>query len=228
MSRRPKKKIFHIILTSNGKQLKTLYNVESEILVNEKFKQLVEESKNVEFPVRYLNCNAIIDANYELYIIRRNDNNKKKTKLKNEDGIIIDYQTNDDDWIVYDRENYYKEETFWVYGYHPTFQRKTFRWIYENLISNDCKKENLKQVLVYRNKLLISTTYKLNMVLCKNESDSVRLYNALDNECEKNKIKYVVFSGDAYKSSLRKNWFKKMKDLTNWTDKKLGRKSLRP
>ena len=44
-----------------------------------------------------------------------------------------------------------KEETFWVYGYHPVFQRKDFTWIYENLISNDIGKYNIKQVL-YINK----------------------------------------------------------------------------
>jgi hypothetical protein len=115
-----------------------------------------------------------------------------------------------------------------VYGYHPVFQRKDFNWIYENLVSNNTSKTNLKQVLIYQNKLLISTTFELNMVLCKNMSDCIRLYNELEKEATNKKAKYVYFCGDVYHSLLRKSWFNRMKNLTNWNDLKLRRKSLRP
>lgn len=228
MSKRPKKNIYHIILTSNGKQIKTLYNCASEMLVNKKFDDLIEENKAVRFPVRFINIGKLVDANYEIYIIRRNDDDTKTTKLKDENGKIINFETNDDNWIIYDRETYYKEESFWVYGYHPVFQRKDFNWVFENMISNDINKYNIKQVLVFRNKLLISTTYELNMVMCKNESDCIRLYNELEKEATNKKIKYVFFSGDAYHSKLKKNWFERIKKLTGWSDTKIRRKSLRP
>ena len=228
MSKRPKKNIYHIILTSNGKQIKTLYNCASEMLVNKKFDDLIKENKAVRFPVRFINIGKLVDANYEIYIIRRNDGDTKTTKLKDENGKIINFETNDDNWIIYDRETYYKEESFWVYGYHPVFQRKDFNWVFENMISNDINKYNIKQVLVFRNKLLISTTYELNMVMCKNESDCIRLYNELEKEAMDKKIKYVFFSGDAYHSKLKKNWFERIKKLTGWSDTKIRRKSLRP
>ncbi len=225
---RPKKNIYHIILTSNGKMIKTLYNCASEKLVNKKFDELINENKKIRFPVRYINIGKLINANYEIFIIKRNDNDNKKTKLKDSNGKIINFETNNDDWVIYDRENYDKEETFWVYGYHPTFQRKDFNWIYDNLISNEIGKYNIKQVFVFRNKLLISTTYNLNMVLCKNESDCIRLYNELEKEINSNKIKYVYFSGDAYHSKLKKTWYERLGKLTGWNYNKLRRKNLRP
>lgn len=228
MSKRPKRNVFHIILTSNGKMIKTLYNCASEMLVNKKFEELIAENKNIRFPVRYINIGKLVNANYELYIIRRNDDKTKTTKLKDENGKIINFETNDDNWIIYDRESYDKEETFWVYGYHPVFQRKDFNWIYENIIANDLSKYNFKQVLVYQNKLLISRTSSLEMVMCKNESDCIRLFNELEKESEKNKLKYVLFVGDAYHSKLRKSWFCKIKKLTSWSDLKIRRNSLRP
>jgi hypothetical protein len=227
VARRPKRRKYQIILTSNGKMLKTLYNCESETLVNSKFKELIDENKNVAFPVRYINIGKLVEAKYELFIIKRNDDDPKETKLRDENGKTSAFATSDDDWVVYDRENYNKEETFWVYGYHPVFQRKNFNWIYDYIIKG-ADKYNIKQVLVYRNKLLISTTYKLDMVLCKNESDCIRLYNELERETIKNKVNYVFFSGDAYHSKLRKEWFEKMKKLTGWSTDKLRRKSLRP
>lgn len=228
MPKRPLRNVFQIILTNNGKMLKTIYNCASETLVNKKFKGLIEENKKVRFPVRYVNIGKLVDAHYELYIIRRNDGDTKATKLKDENGKIINFETNDENWIIYDRENYDKEESFWVYGYHPVFQRKDFNWIFENLISNNNNKYNLKQVLVYQNKLLISSTNNLDMVLCKNESDCIRLYNELEIETVNKKIKHALFSGDAFHSKIRKTWFEKIKKLTNWTDTKLRRRSLRP
>jgi len=228
MQKIPKKNIYHIILVSNGKMIKTLYNCASEKLVNKKFEELISENKKIKFPVRYINVGKLINANYELYIIKRNDDNTESTKLKDENGKIINYKTNNENWIIYDRENYDKEETFWVYGFHPVFQRKNFEWIYGNLISNESNKYNFKQILIYQNKLLISTTNSLNMVMCKNESDCIRLFNELERECEKNKLKYVFFSGDAFHSKLRKTWFQKIKNLTNWSDLKIRRNSLRP
>ncbi len=228
MSRRPKKNIFQIILASNGKAIKNIYNCASEKLVNKKFEELIKENKNIKFPVRYINVGKLVNANYELYIIRRNDDKTKQTKLKDENGKIINFETDDENWIIYDRENYDKEESFWVYGYHPVFQRKDFNWIYENLIVNNLDKYNMKQILVYQNKLLISTTNSLNMVMCKNESDCIRLFNELEKLVNDNKIKYVFFSGDAFHSKLRKTWFEKIKKLTNWSDLKIRRNSLRP
>jgi hypothetical protein len=224
----PHKKIYHIILVSNGKMIKTLYNCASEMLINKKFEELIKENKNIRFPVRYINVGKLVDAHYEIYIIKKKENESKTTKLKDENGKIINFETNNDDWIVYNRENYDKEESFWVYGYHPAFQRKDFNWVYENLISNNLDKFNLKQVFVFRNKLLISTTYKLDMVLCKNESDCIRLYNELEKESLNNKLKYIFFSGDAYHSNLKKSWFEKIMKLTGWNYTKVRRKNLRP
>ena len=77
MSKRPKKRIYHIILVSNGKQIKTLYNCASEMLINKKFDELIENNKKIKFPVRYINIGKLVDAHYEIYIIKRNDNDKK-------------------------------------------------------------------------------------------------------------------------------------------------------
>ena len=70
MSKRPKKNIYQIILCNNGKRIKTLYSVQSERLVNEKFKQYIKEANNVKFPIRYVNIGKLIEAHYELYIIK--------------------------------------------------------------------------------------------------------------------------------------------------------------
>ena len=230
MARRPKKRIFQIILTSRGKMLRTICTAETEKNIYKRFESLLEENKSVVFPIRHLNCEKIVPAQYELYIIKRKDKaDKELTPLKDENGKIIDYGTSDEDWVIYDRADYDMEESFWVYGYHPIYQRKDFNWIWENLVkacSDD--KYSYKQIMVFKNKLLIDSGTKLDMVLCKNVSDCIRLYNELEERKKKKKLKNVVFSGDYSKSRLRKEIYQRLIDLTNWPLRKLNRNSLRP
>ena len=227
MAKNPKKNIYHIILTSNGKRIKTIYNCQSEQLANKKFKELIEENKSVKFPVKYINIGKLVEANYELYIVKYDNDAPKQTKLRDENGKVINFETDNDGWVVYDRENYYKEESFWVYGFHPVYQRKDYDWIYDDIVRG-VDKYNLKQIFTFQNKLLISSTYDLRMILCKNISDCIRLYNNLERDVENKKIKYVCFSGDAYHSSLKKKWYDKLMKLTGWDHHKLSRNSLRP
>lgn len=224
----PKRNKFQIILVSNGKRIKTLYTCKSEEVVNEKFKELKKENSCVKFPVRYINTGKLEDAHYEIYIIKYDEDAPKETRLKNEDGKIISFKTDGNGWIVYERENYEREESFWVYGFHPVYQRKDYQWIYNELIIKDNERYHIKQVFVFQNKLLIKTTESLQMVLCKNVSDCIRLYNSLNDDVTKNKIKYVYFSGDAYSSKLKKQWYGELKELTGWPQHKLSRNSLRP
>lgn len=224
--KKSRKHLYQIILTSNGKRIETLYSAQSLDKVNRKFRSLLNNNKTVKFPVKYLNVGKIIDAHYELYIIKRNEGESKIVKLKDENGKIINFQTDNDDWIIYDREDYNKEESFWVYGYHPIYQRKNFEWIFNNIIKNENTKFNSKQIVVYRNKLLICTTFTTDIVFCKNISDCIRLYNELERECKNNKIKYVFFSGDAYHSTLKKTWLNKIQTLTGWSYNKIRRNTL--
>ena len=228
MAKNPKKNIYHIILASNGKRIKTLYTYQSEKLANERFSELINKNKDVKFPVRYINIGKLVDANYELFIIKYDNNAPKKTKLKDENGKIINFETDNEGWVVYNRENYYKEESFWVYGYHPVHQRKDYEWIYNELVTKNVDKYNIKQIFTFQNKLLISSTYDLQMVCCKNKSDCIRLYNYLENDIKEKKNKYVCFAGDAYNSSLRKQWYDRLIKLTGWDHHKLSRNSLRP
>jgi hypothetical protein len=150
-------------------------------------------------------------------------------KIKTDSGEFANYQTTDEDWIVIDRASYDIEETFWVYGYHPRYQRKTFQWIFENFILKDSKdKFMFKTVALYLNKILIECNGKLEMVICKNKSDSIRMYNLIEKYSKDKKCKYIMFIGDVGKSRYKLNWIDKIQNLTNWNRVKIKRPSTRP
>lgn len=226
----PKKLIYHIILTSWGKEIKHIAMSSKESLAYKKLNKLVDDNrKNLKFPVRYINCHGLKDANYELVLIKcRDENDPHEVRIRDEYGRYVPYASDDSNWIIIDRARFYREESFWVYGFHPTLQRKDFMWVYENFIAKDCSKTNFKNVVVYKNKLLVDFQGSLRMVLCKNKDDSVRLFNQLEEYAMKDKLKYIVWGGDVTNSYDNRQWVSRIMDLTGWNNKKVRRASLRP
>jgi hypothetical protein len=230
MACRPKRYIYHIIKTSQGKQYEDVFYADTAEKVNKKFKEMLKENKKVKFPVRYINNGGLKDANYELVIIKRREKNEKpEVKIRDDYGKFVNYVSTDDDWVIYDRSPYDKEETFWVYGYHPQLQRKDFNWIFDEFILKGAHdKYKFREVVIFKNKLLIKQADKLDMVMCKNKSDCVRLYNTIEEESKKKNLKYIMFNGDGWEGQQGQYWFNQIQKLTNWSKLKILRRNLRP
>jgi hypothetical protein len=231
MARRNKVRIYRIIHTNHGKKKESICSEPTEEKIYKKFNELLKKNKKeVIFPMRYNNeKHVMVESEHELVILKCKDEfDNDVNKVKDDSGAYVNYQTNEENWIVIDRAPYNIEETFWVYGYHPRLQRKTFMWIFENFILKDSKNKYMfKNVVIYHNKLLIECDGNLEMVLCKNKSDSARMYNMLEEYAKKYKCKYVLFIGDIANSKYKMDWIQKIKDLSGWSTKKVTRMSTR-
>lgn len=227
-----KKRPYSIILTSNGKQKKCLKTFYTEEDARSMFYELIMENKQIVFPIKYTNNNGIKDIKYELFIIKRVDDSEKSiTKLRNDIGEFVEYDTNMDNWEIVDKTDWQIEETFWVNGYHPKYQRKTFNWIFDNFIGNNKKDcSSFKNVLVYQNKLIVDNGGDVNIVFCKCVGDSFRLYNELEKIVTEQKYKNIMFSGDIrdFSKSTISAWIDKLCNVTGFNRQKIKRKSLRP
>lgn len=227
----PKKKIYQIILTNKGRKIKQLCSDKTEQAIMKKFNTLLKENKKeIAFPKKWIvQEHEMFPSEYEIVILKvKDENDKEVSQIRDEYGRFTNYSTNNKDWVVIDRAEYDIEETFWVYGYHPRHQRKDFRWIMENFIDKDAKtKTTFKSIQIYLNKVLIEINGNLEMVICKNKSDSMRLYNKIQEECEKKKYKYIAFMGDIANSKYKVNWIERIIKLTNWNRTKVERISTR-
>lgn len=230
MSRRNKKRIYSIILANQGKRLRSICNDETEAKIYKRFNKLLKENKKVIFPMRFNNHkHVMIEADYELIIIKcKQVDDNDVNKVRDDSGKFVDYETDNEDWIVVDRARYDIEETFWVYGYHPKLQRKTFQWVFENFLSKDANNKYMfKTILLYNNKILIECGNNIEMVICKNKSDSMRFYNKIEEFCKAKKMKYILFMGDIAHSSHKREWIEKIVNFTGWSHKKVNRVSTR-
>lgn len=226
-----RKRKYSIILVNHGKRQKTLSSWETEEKAYKKFNALIEENKEVVFPIQYNNLKHVMtESMYEIVLIKeRQDGDAKVNKIRDSYGKFTNYETNDEEWMVVDRAEYFVEETFWVYGYHPKLQRKTFMWIYDNIISSDAKdKYKFKSVVLYNNKILVECDGKLDMIICKNKKDAIRFYNLVEKKCTNDKLKYIFFIGSISKSKHKVKWIDKIQKLTHWKRDKIHRITTRP
>ena len=83
-------------------------------------------------------------------------------------------------------------------------------------------------IQIYKNKLLIDCNGNLEMVICKNKNDCIRLYNQIEKWCIDSKIKYIAFMGDTAHSKYKINWIDRIQQLTHWNRRKITRHNTRP
>lgn len=217
------------IVLSNFKKQDTYigkyHNISEALIAKE---ELLKQNETIIFPVKFINnghkSNKLLDVNLEYLILKRSDDGNTNNQLRNEYGKFIDISTNSNTWMIYDRFPCLKEETFWVYGFNPRTDRKTFTWIKNNLIN---EYEEIVQIYLYNNKVIFRYEEEnFNFVICKNVSDAIRMYNMLEKNYIKNKD--VIFTGYLKQNGYRqKETIKMIKNKTGWSLNKIYQKTTR-
>ena len=218
---------YKIISCRNGVQNKFIGRYRDIKEAYDVFNALKTQDNNVIFPSNITGIHQIENSIDEYILIEKNED-KTSTLLRNEYGKFVEQTTNKNGWIIIDKFRYKREEEFWVYGYNSKNNRKTFLWIYNNLIISDlCDNLDFKRIFLYKNKIVIKNdANEIELVLCKDESDAVRFYNKTEEWIKRDKIKQVLFMGDYSSISDRR---RKLEDeliaLTGWTKKKVQMKN---
>ena len=228
------KRPYHIITTNNGVQIKDIYSAVNIDMALTKLRAFqIQFNKNIQFPVKYTsnkNEKTFTECDYRLMLIKKKiDNDTYKGKIRNEYGKFIDCVTSSDEWVFIEELPYQVEETFWVYGYNPKTDRKTYQFIVDEFINYNKKdKYFFKEIVIYRNKLLIDSISGLEIIISKNHQDSVRLYNSLQEYSKNKKYKNILFAGDIHKNSYSyEKWYNKIHELTHWNRRKINKNTTR-
>lgn len=224
---------YRLIMTVNNRKKSLIGRFTTE---EDAYRMMYEMSKQnqeeVILPMQTAHYGGVMrDVKYNLFIIRKKtpDDMDRVTRLRNDYGEFINYETDHSRWLIVDKVDWFIEETFWVFGYHPHYQRKDFRWIFSNFLEKHATdKYMFKNVWIYRNKVIVECMEDLEIVFCKNQSDAIRLYNKLEEWSNKNKFKYVVFCGRIARGHQASKWIKRLCEWTGFNENKIKRNSLRP
>lgn len=218
--------IFKIISCRNGKQNKFIGKYRTIEEAYEKFNDLKMDDRRVIFPSIVANDESIRNAVDEYVIIQKSD--AENSVLRNEYGKLVEQRSGVEGWIILDKYRYKKEETFWVWGYDNRSDRKTFTWIYRNVINAGLGSPlEFKRILTFKNKVVIKEDDgSLDIVFCKTESEAVRFYNQAQTWARREKNKQLIFIGDYSELGPKR---RKIEDeimlLTGWPRKKVQMKT---
>lgn len=220
--------LFKIITCNNKIQDKYIGKYRNITDVMKAKMVLEDKNNNVIFPMKYIQNgrlrNSYKEYNGEYVILKKKTEEDANTTshLQNKYGKYVNVNTSSDIWLVYDRLPIVIEETFWVYGYNPRTERKTFQWINNYLIENS--NNSFTMVKVMNNKVIFKYDDDIDFVLCKNKSDAIRLYNALRDKNIQNK--QIVFVGLIKRNTEEmKNMLQTIQNKTGWTLKKVYKNS---
>jgi hypothetical protein len=217
---------YKIISCRNGVQNKFIGKYRTIEEAYEVFNDLKTKDRGVIFPSVITGDEKIKNSIDEYILIEKSDS--QTSLLRNEYGKLVEQVVDKEGWAVIDKFRYKREELFWVYGYNSKNDRKTFLWIYTNLVISGIDGYfSFKRVFLYKNKLLIrDDSERLEMVLCKDVGDAIRMYNKIEEWVKRDKIKQILFIGDFSEISDRR---RKLEDelvkLTGWTKRKIQMKN---
>ena len=218
---------YQIVLLKNNERIETVSSHSTIETTRKKFNALVEENKEIDFPVEYINKETILPIRFHLAIIKRKSGDiNEKYRVQNDLGQYVDVNVIDnDEWLIYDRVPYKFEETFWVYGYNPRIDRKTFKFILEDIYFPMCEtKTVIVNLKIYKNKLLLESFNEWNLIICKNNYDANRLLNLLFEKSLEKGIKNAVFTGDITRNiRMNRETRDKIMELTHWDKRKVNR-----
>lgn len=211
---------YRIVLTKNYKQYDELSYSWWMLTAYNKFNKYVEENhKGVicEKIIAQSNKQDGEPVKYEILLLKKINPNEDNgvRELRDENGMFVENVIkNRVSYAIIAKSDWYIPETYNVYGYNPVSDRKTGRWIFDNIINVNCSKDNLKNVFMCDNKLIIQYNTDFDFVLCKNKAECLRLYNGLENAMGK-KNKFVIFSN--YLVDARKPWlYNELEKKTGW------------
>ena len=214
---------YRVIQMHNGalkKGLGKFRNIQDAYVL---FKEVTENRPKPIFPVEIVGRHLIREAVDEVVIIERTDDNAPSL-LRNDYGKFVEQKLNVPGWKLIDKARIYLEETFWVWGYDNKKDRKTFDWIYENIIvkCGDCDEGlSFKRIMLFRNKIFVKDDYgKYDLIICKTESDGIRFYNLLEEWLKRDGIKNIILTGDYSDVRDPVPYFDLLHQITGWPRKK--------
>lgn len=165
----------------------------------------------------------VIPIKYEILLVKKTKEDEDTVSaLRDENGKFIDNVIVDwDNHVIVDKDDWFVEEKFGIYGHHPRKDKKTYSFILNNmLLNNEDIGEEMRRVMIYGNKLIIQYIDDFDFIKCYDNEQCKVLYDKLQTDILKFKKKYIVFMGEIVPELISK-WIDRFEEKTGWSRKRI-------
>lgn len=206
---------FMVLIMKDRKRMKKLGSATWKTDAYKIFNEAVEQNRReVKYPLKVFDRNDRgRKADHDIIIVQRvSSDDEIVTHFRDEDGRFVEHSVIDySGYKIIDKAEWFIEETFSVYGYHPEKDRKDFTFILNELVLKDISPETSRNIFVYADKVFIQHNDYFDYIRCKSNREAERLYDAIYKAVDGNK--YIVFTGRAPRELSR--WIKdNIKEMT--------------
>lgn len=214
---------FSIYLMKNGKRVKFFGRKRfKNSAVGLYFDLLKKNREEVAFKQTIVkNYGKYVENKYELVLVKKltPEESNNVTLLRDDNGKFIEnYLVDAPTHKILDKNEWLIEETFNVYGFDPQKERKTFDYIYNNIILKP-QTNAYSRLFIYNNKLIHHYDDDFDMVRCKNTQQAVKLYDTIEKKIDKKKYPNIFFMGKLSGTSVE--WvISEIQKKTGWTRNK--------
>lgn len=181
------------------------------------YERVKEEKMPCDFPCRLtVKARRLIDTDNQILLLKRDwvgdeesiaDRNEYGKVIRQDIKVVGRAKNLGRRWVVFDQFKFDTEEQFNVMGYDPIDDRKTFRWIYENIICKDVGLYEVRRVIKYKMFVaIIGEDGHNGWITCKSSADAARFYSTLGEWAKRDKLEWLCFIGaaDGSRTKIRK------------------------
>jgi len=185
---------YNIVLFHNNNKKKLIKKYSTLNNAQKKFNQLISESKKIVFSKKYQNYD---ECNYYLGIITNENIIQKSLYLKDYLGRNIPVDINNSEFIFLNIEEYKIEELIYDWQTNKKIN-------FGDFIKRYTKNKELKNIFVINNKICVQKDDTFNLFSLKNQDDSDRFLEVLENYFRDNNRSDAIFVRDT--SSAQRKW----------------------
>jgi hypothetical protein len=216
---------FSIYLMKNGKRVKFFGRKRFKNAALELYFDLLKKNREeVAFKQTIVkNYGKYVENKYELVLVKKlsPEESNHVTLLRNNNGKFIEnYLVDAPTHKILDKNEWFIEETFNVYGFDPQKERKDFNHIYDNIILKNTNAYS--RLFVYRNKVIhyYDDENDFDMIRCKNSKQAVELYDTIEKKIDKKKYPNIFFMGKLSSTTSVEWAISEIQKKTGWTRNK--------
>lgn len=198
---------FSVYLFKNKIKCAKLFSSWWKSKAMERYNKIIENNKKVRFPKEYSVKDYKVNRfEFEIVVTKNlKDDEDEVTYFRNEDGMLVETISDFDNHAIIAKHPWYKEESFYVYGYHPVRDRKDYNFILNNMILNDINsKWDIKTIYTYQNKLLIRYIDDFDFVITKNKEQCDKLFYKLLKDTPKQYKNNIIYVGNVHPTQVSK------------------------
>lgn len=224
---------YTIIIAKNNKKVRSIGRSWWKIKAYQIYNDAIEKNREkTVFPrtVMTNRKNGLHEAQnlkYEILLVKKvNNGEKTDNSFRDKNGKFIKNVITDwENHIIVEKNDWFVEEKFGVYGYHPVKDKKPYTFILENLLlNNEDVGEEMRRIMVFKNKLIIQYLDDFDFVTCYDNKQAKMLYDKLEKDITNLKKRYIVFMGETKSTNIQR-WLDKFEEKTGWKRKSLMHKT---